>query len=352
MFNHVPDTGPGGAPEPYEADVIQTTDNVSLNMDQTMLYGTVGITDRVDVSVAIPLVSVRMGVTSNANIIRVSGPTFTIPGVGTFSNPHQFNSDPNSLTNSYSSNGSGSGIGDVTFRVKGNVWRGNSLAVALAMDVRTPTGSARELLGSGATGIKPFVVVSTVGKRFSPHLNVGYQWNGESILAGDVTGTTVSEDSTGTVVMKNGPAIKNKLPSQLFYTLGADVGATKRLTLSFDYLGQALFNAPRVSVPLPSRTMFPAVPAPRSCRPSAAARITWVSIAAPPASNITCSAICCSPRTSSSASTTKDCGGMSPRWLRCRTPSAGSSRVFYSTLMELMSQPAAVRPSVTRTRSE
>ncbi len=246
VFNHVPDTGPGGAPEPYEADVIQTTDNVSLNMDQTMLYGTVGITDRVDVSVAIPLVSVRMGVTSNANIIRVSGPTFTIPGVGTFSNPHQFNSDPNSLTNSYSSNGSASGIGDVTFRVKGNVWRGNSLAVALAMDVRTPTGSARELLGSGATGIKPFVVISTVGKRFSPHLNVGYQWNGESILAGDVTGTTVSEDSTGTVVIKNGPAIKNKLPSQLFYTLGADVGATKRLTLSFDYLGQALFNAPRV----------------------------------------------------------------------------------------------------------
>jgi Putative MetA-pathway of phenol degradation len=246
VFTHVPNTGPGDTPETYEADVIQTTNNVDLNMDQTMLYGTVGITDRLDFSVAVPLVSVRMGVTSDAAIIRVSGPTFQVPGVGTFPNPHQFTSDPNSLTNSYFSNGSASGIGDVTFRVKANVWQGSSLGVALAMDVRTPTGNARELLGSGATGIKPFIIVSTVGKRFAPHLNLGYQWNGQSILAGDVTGTIVSEDSTGSVVIQNGPAVKQSLPSQVFYTLGADIGATRRLTLAFDYLGQALFNAPRV----------------------------------------------------------------------------------------------------------
>ena len=43
-FTHVPDTGPGGTPAPYEADVIQTTNNVDLKMDQTMLFGTVGIT--------------------------------------------------------------------------------------------------------------------------------------------------------------------------------------------------------------------------------------------------------------------------------------------------------------------
>jgi Putative MetA-pathway of phenol degradation len=246
VFSHVPDTGPGGASEPYEADVIQTTNNVDLNMDQTMLYGTVGITDRLDVSVAVPLVSVRMGVTSGASILRVSGPTFTVPGVGTFPNPHQFTSDPNSLSALYANNGSASGIGDVTVRVKGNVWQGKTFGMALGLDVRTPTGNAQELLGSGAAGIKPFVAISTVGKRFSPHVNLGYQWNGQSILAGDVTGTNISEDSTGAVVIQNGPAIKGSLPSQLFYTVGADVGVTKGLTFAFDYLGQALFNAPRV----------------------------------------------------------------------------------------------------------
>ena len=81
VFSHVPNTGPGASPEPYESDVISTVNNVDLNMDQTMLFGTVGITDRIDVSVAIPIVSVSMTGTSNANIIRVSGPTF-IPAPG------------------------------------------------------------------------------------------------------------------------------------------------------------------------------------------------------------------------------------------------------------------------------
>jgi hypothetical protein len=118
--------------------------------------------------------------------------------------------------------------------------------MSLGLDVRTPTGNARELLGSGAVGIKPFVVVSAVGRHVSPHVNLGYQWNGKSILAGDLTGAIVSEDSTGAPVIQNGPAIKGSLPSQLFYTLGADIGATKGLTLAFDYLGQTLINAPRV----------------------------------------------------------------------------------------------------------
>jgi len=60
VFTHVPNTGPGGAAEPYEADVIQTVNSIDLKMDQTVLYGTVGVTDRVDVSVAIPIVDVRM----------------------------------------------------------------------------------------------------------------------------------------------------------------------------------------------------------------------------------------------------------------------------------------------------
>jgi len=246
VFSHIDNTGPGNTPLSYEADVIQTSNNINLNVDSTTLYGTVGITDRIDVSLSIPVVSVRMGVTSDAAIIRVSGPTFTIPGGPTLPNPHQFTSDPNSLTNTYASNGSASGFGDVSFRAKLAVWQGRTAAVSAGLDVRTPTGNARELLGAGAIGIKPFVIVSAVGRRFAPHVNLGYQWNGSSILAGDVTGSTVSENASGVAVIQNGPAIKHNLPSQLFYTLGADFGATRRMTFVFDYLGQTLINAPRV----------------------------------------------------------------------------------------------------------
>jgi len=244
VFSHVPNTGPSGTPETYEADVISTTNNIDLNMDQTLLFATVGITDRIDVSVAVPIVDVRMSASSNATIMRVSGPTFIpSPGAPPIGNPHEFNA-AGALTSVYTSNGSASGVGDVTFRVKGNVFSNANLAIALGVDVRTPTGNAREFLGSGATGIKPFVAISG-RRRFSPHLNLGYGWNGQSILAGNVTGTTVSEDASDNVIVQNGPAIKHNLPRQLLYAVGADTGVTSRLTVSFDYLGQTLFDAPR-----------------------------------------------------------------------------------------------------------
>lgn len=246
VFTHVPDTGPGGAPEPYENDVIQTSNSLDLKMDQTTLYGTVGITDRIDVSVAIPIVDVRFSAISYANIIRVSGPTFIpAPGVAPVPNPHMF---PNgTLSNSYTSNGSATGIGDVTFRVKANVFQEGAFRIAGAIDVRPPTGDAREFLGSGAMGVKPFLIFS-LSKRISPHVNVGYEWNGQSILAGNITGSVASENSAGEEVITNGPATKSQLPGQFFYSFGADAGVTKKLTLDFDYLGQTLFNAPRVGI--------------------------------------------------------------------------------------------------------
>src|SRR5580698_3112708 len=64
VFTHIPDTGNGGAVEAYESDVIKTNNSLDLNMDQTVFYGTVGITDRLDVSVSIPFVSVRFGAAS------------------------------------------------------------------------------------------------------------------------------------------------------------------------------------------------------------------------------------------------------------------------------------------------
>jgi hypothetical protein len=89
-------------------------------------------------------------------------------------------------------------------------------------------------------------VVSSAGKRIAPHLNLGYQWNGASILAGDLTGAVISENSAGAAVISNGPATRHNLPAQLVYTLGADIGVAKGLTLAADYLGQTLINAPRV----------------------------------------------------------------------------------------------------------
>lgn len=245
VFSHLPNTGPGLIPEPYEADVISTTNNIDLKMDQTVLYGTVGLTNRLDFSVAVPIVNVSMAVSSQAQIIRVSGPNFIPVGSTTvIDNPHSFDAS-GSLSAVFNSNGSASGLGDITFRFKGNVLQRGSLRAALGLDYRAPTGESRRFLGAGAAGIKPFVAISG-GKRVSPHLNLGYQWNGTSELAGDVTGVTTTEDQNGQTVIHNGPSLKRRLPSEFLYSIGADIGVTNRLTLAFDYLGQLVFSTPRV----------------------------------------------------------------------------------------------------------
>jgi hypothetical protein len=194
--------------------------------------------------VAIPIVSVRMGASSNAQIIQVSGPTFIANGA-VIPNPHEFNA-AGAQTNTYGSSGSATGIGDVTFRIKGGIFQTEKFRVAAALDIRAASGDARKFLGSGATGIKPFIAVSA-GKRYSPHVNLGYQWNGQSILAGNITGTAISEDASGNVIIQNGQATKGSLPGQFFYSFGVDLGVTRKLTFAADYLGQSLFNAPRVS---------------------------------------------------------------------------------------------------------
>ena len=70
--------------------------------------------------------------------------------------------------------------------MKGTVIRKGPHGLAVGLDARMPTGDERNLLGSGAAGVKPFVAYSGSFHRLSPHVNFGYQWNGSSVLAGDV----------------------------------------------------------------------------------------------------------------------------------------------------------------------
>src|SRR3989337_3236328 len=42
------------------------------------------------------------------------------------------------------------------------------------------TGNENELLGTGRTSIKPFLIFSKSVSRFTPHLNLGYEFNSGS----------------------------------------------------------------------------------------------------------------------------------------------------------------------------
>ena len=85
------------------------------------------------------------------------------------------------------------------------------------------------LLGSGTPGVQPFAIWSGTYRQVSPHINVGYRWNGSSVLAGN--------PSTGE---------SGNFPDDLGYALGADVSANPRLTIAFDVLGRYTINAERL----------------------------------------------------------------------------------------------------------
>ena len=230
-----PDAVNNLGPCAFIRDVISTSNSLEIKLNQFTTFVTFGLTSHIDVSMAVPIESIRMGLVSNATIKNISA-----TGV------HQFPDRPGCspcLTSSSSTSGSASGIGDITFRVKGMAWKGESSSLALGVDVRVPTGDALNFLGAGAAGFKPFIVWSRRA-RISPHWFVGYEENGSSVVAGDIAAGT-----------------KNRLPGELTYSGGADVWLTKRLSAAFDLVGQQVFQAQRLSA---SKFVEP-----RACNPTA-----------------------------------------------------------------------------------
>ena len=203
-------------------DVVTTQNSIRATVGQFTSFLTIGVTDRFDVSVAMPIVSNTIEVVSHATIHRL----------GT-TNPltHFFRQADGEIGTErlFTAVGDASGLGDVTVRLKGSLTPDRTLKAAAGVDVRLPTGDELNLLGTGTTGVQPFVVLSGTVQRVSPHLNASYQWNGTSVLAGNPA-TGESAD----------------FPDQVIYSVGADISANDRLTLAFDVLGRYLIDVERL----------------------------------------------------------------------------------------------------------
>ena len=224
----------------FVRDFFQSTTSIDLTVRQYTVYATYGITSRLDVSTAIPVLTVKTTVSNDTTIFTNAFAPVTpdTPG-GVF---HQFNPaavsscppalNPPCLRATFSNSGSATGIGDVVLRGKYEIYKGEHAGVALGVDVRVPSGDAQNFLGSGATGVKPFGTFSYAA-RVSPHAQIGYEWNGESILAGDIIGPTATNT-------------KGSLPNRFVYIVGADVAIIKQLTGAFDIYGQRLFGVPQL----------------------------------------------------------------------------------------------------------
>jgi hypothetical protein len=180
------------------------------------------------VGVAVPFVKVKMDAVLHTTIVNIA----TQQNVVLF---HQF--DPNQdtgcggnritnngLENDLCESGESSGIGDIVVRGKLGLTQGDDLAVAAGVDARLPTGKEEDLLGTGTYQIKPYLIAGFMPKsKFSPHINLGYTFTGESDLFG-------------------------ALPNEFDWTIGFDAAPASRVTINADVVGRTLIDAQRLNV--------------------------------------------------------------------------------------------------------
>src|SRR6267143_2009292 len=162
---------PYGVPT-HENDVIDLRLTLDLDMTVTSFFVTFGLLDRVDIGVAIPIVSTSLRGTSDAQIVPFGGTAAQHFFGGTPANPE--------LSTSRFVEGSATGVGDIATRVKVSVTQTERTTFALLGDVRVPTGSADDLLGSGHIAARGLGILSARFGAFSPHANIGYLFCGGS----------------------------------------------------------------------------------------------------------------------------------------------------------------------------
>ena len=204
-------------------DVVTTTNTIDATVSRSAAFISYGVTNNLDVSVVLPYVTTDIVVTSDATIRRIGT---------TDPETHFFRAidDEIGTRRVFTAFGNASGPGDITLRLKQTFKRSGRQGVAVGLDLRLPTGDEDNLLGTGAPGVQPFAAWSANVGPLSPHVNLGYQWNGDSVLAGE-PGSGLSED----------------LPDVAVYSAGAVIELHNRVTAAIDLLGRFIIDSPRLT---------------------------------------------------------------------------------------------------------
>lgn len=176
--------------------VASTAFNVDLATHTVAGFAQIGVTDSFDLGVLVPWV--RVDVAADGFYLDPSGTTqgtVTVPRARAW------------------------GLGDMGVFGKYLLWRQVDGGLAVAFDIRLPTGDQDELRGLDTTRTTASLVWSK-GGRISPHANFGFEyWSKE-----------VPISATGDVAIRH----------QLKYAAGLEIDAHPQLTLLVDFVGRNL----------------------------------------------------------------------------------------------------------------
>jgi hypothetical protein len=205
----------------FENDIIRTQLGMKLNLVAASLFATYGLTDFIDIGVAVPLVRVNF---SGVNIAQID-PFGENP-------QHYFggtSADP-VLRATSAVEGTAAGLGDVVGRVKINLGQGRRYGAAILTEVRFPTGDENNLLGAGSTSIRALGIVGAQYGTFSVHANTGY-----------IARTSELQNDA------------------VLFTAGFDQLVNERTTVAFSLLSEAAVGDSPFTLPSPIDLEYPFV---------------------------------------------------------------------------------------------
>jgi hypothetical protein len=140
-----------GDAQPFDVEAV----TLDIHTNTMTLVGNLGVTDRLDISAALPFVSLSL---DGRRVDTYRGSNFL----------------------QATASASASGPGDSLIRAKYNVVRGARSGLAIGGEARLPTGNEQNLLGAGEASIKPHVIASLERDRIGVHGDFGYSVGGLS----------------------------------------------------------------------------------------------------------------------------------------------------------------------------
>ncbi len=229
----------------FEGDLIESSLSMSLKSQSVLFFFNYGITDRVDVSVVVPVTSVEVDATNTSSLQRIS--TSINPNI------HFFNASERD-TVVFSDSGSASGLGDVAVRAKWNFYRVSGGGLAAGFELRAPTGDEENLLGLGTTQAKLSFIASTSWGRMSPHFNLGYKFSGDppeslsQVSYPELVGVDAPTNPSRTEEVPSTLSLDQVdiAPDEFNFAAGFDIVRAPRVTLAADLLGRRLIDAGRL----------------------------------------------------------------------------------------------------------
>ena len=140
-----------GESTPFDVETV----SLRIRTDSMTLSGTVGVTDRFDVSAGIPFIHLtlqgeRVDTYRGQQLLQATG------------------------------SASASGLGDVVVRARYNFFRHGASGLAVGGEARLPTGKEEDLLGAGQASFTPRLIGSYKYDRLGIHGELGYSFFGIS----------------------------------------------------------------------------------------------------------------------------------------------------------------------------